>query len=477
MILDRVYDANNKPTSLSRYEGQWIFLVGRCPQCRKRVAKECVEIVDPENAPRFNVQEITCCKKFFPTKYVLVNDSHVAHVTELGSTYRDDPGDLATSADAWSIYILWAAGRKLERCRMPLLPEPDSIHASEWLTKMNSLVSDPGQYSDFSLSFAEKVARQIEKKGLYRDFWSLVQSIYKYSSALTTEQTSAFFALYRAIFRYLSGDDGALFFLDKDGSRKLLVEEEDVLGEAETVPEGTIWPYDIHAFSFMLADPVDWEFRVDEVSAFTIAPVVGESAFVSNLDKVRSQRRYTLTPGGVRALLPGQSMGIREVLLKEQGTLVTAKVVKDPDFCFLCWFDWSTGIGFSPWQVVNEYTPAKDPLLGVVAGVFTDLVTGQEREIKKRTDNGESAILLPGDGQVKMRTVYMGRGEDRGQIRVRLPVERKAPNPHAVAGHLRRVKKSASSEAAERAGEYGIAVPEGYTFVRPFMKGRRNIQE
>jgi len=74
---------------------------------------------------------------------------------------------------------------------------------------------------------------------------------------------------------------------------------------------------------------------------------------------------------------------------------------------------------------------------------------------------------------VKMRTVYIGRGQDRGQVRVKIPVERKAPGPHAVAGHLRRVKNAASAEAAERAGEYGMAVSEGYTFVMPFRKGER----
>jgi len=54
----------------------------------------------------------------------------------------------------------------------------------------------------------------------------------------------------------------------------------------------------------------------------------------------------------------------------------------------------------------------------------------------------------------------------------KLPVARKAPAPHAVAGHLRRVKK-ASSEAVERVRQYGIEVPDGYTFVRPFRKGKR----
>ncbi|MGB9825063.1 MAG: hypothetical protein ACPLRU_00165, partial [Desulfofundulus sp.] len=57
-------------------------------------------------------------------------------------------------------------------------------------------------------------------------------------------------------------------------------------------------------------------------------------------------------------------------------------------------------------------------------------------------------------------------------VRRKLPATRKAPAPHAVVGHLRRVRKSASSEAIERARQYGIEVPEGFTFVRPFRKGR-----
>jgi len=72
------------------------------------------------------------------------------------------------------------------------------------------------------------------------------------------------------------------------------------------------------------------------------------------------------------------------------------------------------------------------------------------------------------------KTVYVGRrgGSGAEAVRRRLPIARKAPAPHAVAGHLRRVKKSANPEAVERARQYGIEVPEGFTFVRPFKKGK-----
>lgn len=117
--------------------------------------------------------------------------------------------------------------------------------------------------------------------------------------------------------------------------------------------------------------------------------------------------------GGVKIVLPFQGAGISEILFKEQGSMVTAKVaVKDLVLSHLCWFDWSTGIGFPPVAGRQRHTLAKAPLLGAVAGVFADLVTGQEGEIGKRTVIGESAVLLPGDGTVKIRMVYSARGED-----------------------------------------------------------------
>jgi len=470
MILDKVYDADNRLTSLSRYHGEWIFLLGRCPQCKKRVAKESAKMQHPKTSPEFLVKEITCCRKFFPTKMALVEDGQILDTDELGSTYQDDPGDLTNNMDAWSLYILWDAGRKLDKSKMPTPPDAGSLQASEWLARMIFLVSSPGLFSDFALSSAEKIARQVEKKKLYQEFWGLVPVIYRYAARLAPQQTSAMFAVYRSTFRYLSGNAALIAALDKDGP--VLMEVFDPSHGMIRLQDNAIWPWDTYAFTFPLVDSLDNEFWETKTGIFVINDEPDESSFSRQLDRVRSGRRYTLTPGGVRVVLPGPEEGISEILLKEQGSLVTAKiVVKDINLSHLCWFDWSTGIGFSPWQVVNEYSPAKDPLLGTVAGVFAELVTGHEREIKKRTFSGESAILLPGDGQVKMRTVYMGRGQDRTRVRVKIAVERKAPGPHAVAGHLRRVRNAASAEAAERAREYGIAVPEGYTFVRPFRKG------
>lgn len=96
------------------------------------------------------------------------------HVNELGSTYQEDAWDMAANMDAWSMYILWDTGRKLEKAKIPTPPDAGSIQAFEWLDRMLFLVSDSGLFQALDLSFAETVARQEEKKKLYRDFWGPV---------------------------------------------------------------------------------------------------------------------------------------------------------------------------------------------------------------------------------------------------------------------------------------------------------------
>ena len=56
----------------------------------------------------------------------------MAELAELGTAYRDDPGDVATNMDAWSMYMLWDAGRK---AKMSPPADTGSIKASEWLDR------------------------------------------------------------------------------------------------------------------------------------------------------------------------------------------------------------------------------------------------------------------------------------------------------------------------------------------------------
>ena len=63
-----------------------------------------------------------------------------------------------------------------------------------------------------------------------------------------------------------------------------------------------------------------------------------------------------------------------------------------------------------------------------------------------------------------------GSAEEREQIRLRM---------HGVAGHLRRLAEnwSRSMEAEEAARAYGVVLPDGYTFVRPFVRGGEGGEE
>lgn len=63
-----------------------------------------------------------------------------------------------------------------------------------------------------------------------------------------------------------------------------------------------------------------------------------------------------------------------------------------------------------------------------------------------------------------------GSPEEREQIRLRM---------HGVAGHLRRLAEnwSRSLEAEEAARAYGVVLPDGYTFVRPFVRGGEGVEE
>ena len=90
-------------------------------------------------------------------------------------------------------------------------------------------------------------------------------------------------------------------------------------------------------------------------------------------------------------------------------------------------------------------------------------VFGASLEIKK-------SARLRGD-RGKPRIVYLPRIRYVGDCHDRLDdLNLKARAPHFVVGHLRR-----AVQAAERqiilAQEYGIVVPEGFTFVRPHQRG------
>jgi len=474
-MFDLVLSETGQKRKISDFRGNWFFLAGKCPRCGKRVAKATAEVEDIENVPDVRLPSLNCCRLFPPVEMALVSDGQIVTVDPIGMVVDRNVKECASSFFSWNQVILWSAWKNFppEKQKPPAPPEvPDPVGL--WLKEMASAISDRKKFIQRGILFSEKEAEKINKRQLYADLWKLPFALYRWAESLPDHQANALFALYRTMFRAVCGNESILVGVDEN--RPLFAPfkvPEDVGEEYEESPGVAehIWPFDMYAFSFGFPGDVKGFSDV-----FVLDVVTSGESLEETLEKIRSGRRYTLTPGGVRALLPKGEI-VQELTMEENDSLVFAVAVTEGEISFPVWLDWREGFGFSPWQMINGFRPREDPLLGLLARTFCDLVTAKPAEIKKRVLSEERAkvVLLPSEGEAKLRkTVYVGRGRSgTSAVRQGIPTERKAPAPHAVAGHLRRVKKHASPEAVERARYYGIQVPDGYTFIRPFRKGMR----
>lgn len=91
---------------------------------------------------------------------------------------------------------------------------------------------------------------------------------------------------------------------------------------------------------------------------------------------------------------------------------------------------------------------------------------------RARVGTGAERKLVTEKRRIYIPRVSYALDADRSETEVSHGV-RVQLSPHLVSGHLRRLTegRKASAEALERAGEYGIHVGEGQTFVRPYRKG------
>ncbi|AEG14486.1 hypothetical protein Desku_0887 [Desulfofundulus kuznetsovii DSM 6115] len=477
-MFDLVFTDISKRKKLSDFRGVWLFLAGKCPRCGRHVACAVAEVEDPDKFPDVYLPHLECCRRFPPVEVAIVADGQVRVLDPLGKIMNLDLGVCATSPRMWNQVVLWNACDKIlpGKQKLPAFPEL-SGPAGMWLKEISAIIINKEKFVQKGLLFSEKEAEKINKQRLYDELWKLPFAIYRWSENLPDFQTDAAFALYRALYRAVSGDGRLL--VGMDGEKPLFAEfsvpEGAVKSDGRTGVLDHVWPFDMFAFSFgFLKEP---EVMKNFLAVFVLGTVTDSELLDATLEKIRTGRCYTLTPGGVRAVLPKDEItGVRELVMEERDSTVFAVAKVSEQIFFPVWFDWREGFGFSPWQVQNGFAPGKDPFIHLLAKTFCELVTARSKEIRNRVYSGEcgKAVLLPGEGEVRIkRTVYIGRsgGGGTGIVRRKLPTARKAPAPHAVAGHLRRVRKSASPEAVERAKNYGIEVPEGFTFVRPFNKG------
>lgn len=308
------------------------------------------------------------------------------------------------------------------------------------------------------------------KKGrnCWMDLWALALAALR---AARDDPGTPLLALYRCAYRAAAGG-GCVVVLE--GGRPLSVVFSGAAGRAEVAdPLRYAWPWDVAAFTFGFWSPADARGKEDAVAAVFSADYDGEGP-LARWEEVRARRRCTLTPAGVRAVL--REGPVKSVFLREVAPTVVFFELEPPGLpagAVRGWFDWEEGVAFSPWMLTNGFHFARDPVVGLASLLYSDLVTAEPRRVAARTGR---KVRLAGEskGKAGPRVVYIGDPKKRGAGSVRIPLERRPPREHAVAGHLRRIKGSPGEEALKLARAFHIRVPEGFTFVRPHTRGRKN---
>ncbi len=140
-------------------------------------------------------------------------------------------------------------------------------------------------------------------------------------------------------------------------------------------------------------------------------------------------------------------------------------------------FGWRPGEPLAPWVVMEGLRPLVDATLAAlwrdlrVAGEESVPVTGDDGRERRPRRQGKSSRrqrasrrTLPGRRSRRLRgRRQWGADEERAVIRRR---------GHGVRGHLRRLQSGwqAGQEARQAAKEFGVLLPDGFTFVRPYYK-------
>lgn len=467
-------------------QGVYAGIAGRCPVCGRwnmRVLGDVTQGMEGlERFPDYKEAGIRCCVPCPPTHAVLMARGRVARVDELSKVVIAGVSPMGTALLlhenlSWVIIATQEFSHKdgmkdktvLQRTGVPLLDA--IIEAAE---------SPMEIYVARVLYFVMYRMDEVSSKELVK----IPEMLYQYALEERLEQTrvDAMFLMYRSIYRLMT-PAATMAIMDKDG----LTEQRGMvvmgLGQPGDNPLTRVWPWDLVAYTGAF-------FTLEESREIVATSVTSElevvasgnvqDAFYEHLAALGKEKAYSLGPAGVVAVVEGKDV-IKSIFLSERGDyLVGYFEVDEPDSIRIpYWVHWKKGYGYSPWQVSHSFEPASDPLLEAALGVFRDLVTSSPESIKSRVVSAKRAgvILKPGEGraQAEPRVIFVRPGRDaEGRtppLRRRLPTERKAPAVHGVAGHLRRARRP-SEDAVARAKEYGVAVPEGYTWVRPHLAGK-----
>ena len=146
-------------------------------------------------------------------------------------------------------------------------------------------------------------------------------------------------------------------------------------------------------------------------------------------------------------------------------------------------FGWRPGQPLARWVVAE---PAAPLLETTMAALWRDLRMAGEETVPERgrrkaqrqpgtprPERRAARRTLPGKRAARLRM----RGRRQwGTDEEREVIQRRA---HGVRGHLRRLRAGwqAGGQARSMAGEFGIALPDGFTFVRPHVRGSEGDAE
>jgi hypothetical protein len=212
-------------------------------------------------------------------------------------------------------------------------------------------------------------------------------------------------------------------------------------------------------------------FAVDKIGSSDLAMNMDETYDCKKIiNKALNNRRYVLNPLGVRAKVKDDLVKefiIREVEYGIRGYFVT----KDGNY-FPVFYQYEDDFYFSPMSGMVGGTTSTDPYLKRFLENWKILITTQRSSSSSRSERHEKSAA--GDeGELNNTIIYLPvrKTGEREQDYIRHKEERKLPAPHPVSGHLRRTKHT-SKKQIELAKQFGIALPEGFTFVKPFRTGK-----
>lgn len=463
--FSKLYRNNREISPKAIRDGAAVLLAGRCPRCGKHLARVAhhMPYLDPDwefaDTP---ITPLPCCVPVWPTEVILTVNGNAVTRGPLAKLVSQDAGALLGEVN-WMLVLL----DHTEPRSVSFLPRTSGL-SEEWLLQMARVLEKAKAWPQDALQLAFRIGKLVREKNLWPELWLLALAVLRTAK---DDPGTPLLTLYRCIYRAATGG-GCVIALQ--GGRPLAAE---LFGPNKPTlveePLRLAWPWDVAAFTFGMWDPESARKKKDALAVVFRADFNGEGP-LGHWEEIRARRRYTLTPAGVRAVLREGS--VKSVFLKEIAPTVVFfefELPGLPEGAVRGWFDWEEGSAFSPWMLTNGFHFDRDPVVGLASLLYCDLVTAEPRRIAAKTGR---RVRVAGEsrGKAGPRVVYVGDPQKRGAGSVRVPLERRPPREHAVAGHLRRVKGSPSADALRLAEQFRISVPDGFTFVRPHTRGRKN---